>query len=547
MNRQLLQGCFLIVIFLLVSAYPPAAFSREDTAYISFKRVGISKDQTDQYVVKQDEWLMDIIRDKYDVSENEISRILKIIKSINPELKNIDVIYPGQKLLLPRKHSSEAAGSAHSSPGVPSDEKQETAVMKYVVKRGDSISGIIYRQFGASRTKLYEILGSVKRLNPGIKNFDRIYPGQTLSLPRTIRDMVTAPFRDKEITIPEYKILPVVQHVVNRMYGVLVTEGSYCIPVPPSGEVTIDCSQVSVVEMPGGNIILLDLSNRIPADLKRIIEATWANYRVISSQKGEGIASILGRIIGATGIYGIEKVNRYEQVGATPVMAIFVEWLVSKRPQVRGADRYALNFVENSSQLVEFPVKEYAQRNGLEIIEIIDGLGVAADEKIYQPCSSKVLNDGSNVGLANSLLEMLGYSPVKNPTFEIVIGDGLTLSITADLLLDIEGSHILITSSSVSDQVVKILRKRGNEVVFISERGDRKGTIEAVMRAVKIPCADNSFTFPLRGFNGKESGNISLPALRLGEKELLYLVGYDVDREICGLLDKEYNVKLVRY
>ncbi len=547
MNRRNLQGCFLVVIFFLILTYPPAVFSREDTAYISFKRVGVSRHQTDTYVVKKDEWLLDIIRKKYDVSEKEAYRILKLVKRVNPELKDMNAIYPGQKLLFPRKRSSEAVGVAHPSPDMLSDEKKEKVILKYVVKRGDSVSDIVYRKFGGSRGEIYRILGLVKRLNPRVRNLDRIYPGQTLFLPRTIREMVRSSFQSKDVTIPEYKILSVVSHIINRMYGVVITEGSYCIPVPPSGEVKIDCSRVPVVEINDGNIILLDLSNRIPGDLRSIIESTWENYRVISVQKGEGISSILERVIDATGVYEIKKINRYEEVGNTPVVKVFAEWIVSKKLRFRGTGDYAFNFVSKSSQLVPLPVKDYTQRNGLEIIEIMDGLGIAADEKIYQSSPMQVLDSGSGMELVNSLLEMLGYSPVKDSGINILIGNGLTLSIKADLLLNIKSGRIIITSSSVPDHVMNILQKRGDRVIFIPEGESRKEVIENIMRVMKIPCLSNDFKFPLSGRNGKESGNISLPALRLGGDEILYLVDYDVDKEICGLLNKEYKVTLVRY
>ncbi len=547
MNRRSLQGCFLIVIFFLILIYPPAAFSREDTAYIVFKRVGVDRHHADVYIVRKNECLFSIVRRKYDVSTKEALRILKLVKCFNPELRDMNAIYPGQKVLLPRKRSSEAIGAAHPSSGVPSDEKKEKVILKYVVKRGDSISGIIYRKLGNSRGEIYRILGLVKRLNPGVKDLDRIYPGQTLFLPRTIREMVWSPFQNKDVTIPEYKILSVVSYIINRMYGAVITEGSYCIPVPPSGEVKIDCSLVPVVEINDGNIILLDLSNRIPEDLKRIIESTWKNYRVISVQKGEGISSILERVIDTTGVYEIKKVNRYEKVGNTPIVKVFVEWLVSKKPRFRGTGSYAFNFVSKSSQLVPFPVKDYAQRNGLEIIEIMDGLGITGNREIYQSCPVQVLDSGRGMELANSLLEMLGYSPVRGSGIDILIGEGLTLSMRADLLLNIEGARIIITSSSIPGQVVNILQKRGDRVVFVSEEESPKEIIENIMRVMKIPCLNKNFKFPLSGRNGKESGNISLPALQLGDGEILYLVDCDVDEKICGLLNKEYKVTLVRY
>jgi len=228
----------------------------------------------------------------------------------------------------------------HTSPGVISDKTQKDAVLKYVVKRGDSISSVIQKKYGASRGKIYKILGMVKRLNPGVKDLNKIYPGQIVMFPGTSpgdtllptgSGNVSAPIPEyKDVTIPEHKILSIVSHVINRMYGEVITEGSYCIPVPPSGEVKIDCSRVPVVEINDGNIILLDLSNRTPADLRRVIESTWENYRVVSAQKGEGISSILERVIDATGVYEVKKVNRYEQVGNTPIVKVLSSGLSRK-------------------------------------------------------------------------------------------------------------------------------------------------------------------------------------------------------------------------
>jgi len=176
-------------------------------------------------------------------------------------------------------------------------------------------------------TRYWKLL---KRINPKIQNFDMIYPGQIIMFPGTSpgdtllptgSGDVSAPIPEyKDVTIPRHKMLPVIHHIINMMYGEIISDGNYCIPVPPSSEVKIDCSRVPVVEIENGNIILLDLSNRIPEDLKKVIEATWENYYVISAQKGEEISHMLERIISSSGVYEIEKVNRYEEIGNIPAV-----------------------------------------------------------------------------------------------------------------------------------------------------------------------------------------------------------------------------------
>jgi tetratricopeptide (TPR) repeat protein len=63
----------------------------------------VTEKKFDTYIVKKDEWIFDIIRRELGSSDKEILRSLKLIKRLNPELKNTNIIYPGQKLLLPKR------------------------------------------------------------------------------------------------------------------------------------------------------------------------------------------------------------------------------------------------------------------------------------------------------------------------------------------------------------------------------------------------------------------------------------------------------------
>ena len=71
----------------------------------------VTEKRFDTYIVKKDEWIFDIIRRECGSSDKEILRSLKLIKRLNPELKNTNIIYPGQKLLLPKKEVSEEKAS----------------------------------------------------------------------------------------------------------------------------------------------------------------------------------------------------------------------------------------------------------------------------------------------------------------------------------------------------------------------------------------------------------------------------------------------------
>lgn len=62
-----------------------------------------SKEKFDVYIVKEGDWIFSIIRTKFGTSEEEIYKILKTIKRINPALRDTNIVHPGQKLLLPKR------------------------------------------------------------------------------------------------------------------------------------------------------------------------------------------------------------------------------------------------------------------------------------------------------------------------------------------------------------------------------------------------------------------------------------------------------------
>ena len=549
MSRSGLSIFILAATLSIALVTPPGAYPREDTAYIVFERAGVSEHHADPYIVKKNEHLFEIIRGNYNVSEKDIHRILQLIKRLNPDMKDINVIHPGQRLLLPRKKSSGAGASSPAgdhSP-LPVAVKKTDAVFKYRVKSGDSISEIIH-EFGNKYGEIYRILEVVKRLNPKIKNFNNIYPGQLIRFPQEARKETALSAEDGGVFVPAYQIVPVVSHILKRMQDTVLTEGSYCIPIPPSSEVTVDCSKVPVIETRGGNTIFFDVSGRIPPDLRRVIESTWKTYRVVGvGEGGEAISSLLGRILRAAGVYTLDRVGRQIKIGDTPIVRVFTDWIVSKRTEAGKPVRYALNFLRERSDLLPLPVKIYAQKNGFEIIEIMNGSGIEGDETVYQAFPLQVLDPGSGLACADSLLKILGYFPAEEVEIALLSGDGLSFSMKAEFLLNLENYRVIVTSQGISEPVLRVLRERGDRVIFVPDERGRTEIVEDILRAVDIPFSREDFRFSLSQRTGEKRGGISLPALRLGGERNLYLVDYNVDKYIQELLRQEWKVKLVRY
>lgn len=95
-------ACFSVIIILLsLTISPISLWAKEDTVYLSLKKTAVSKDNVRSYVVKRGEHLLSIIREHAGVKDKDVYRTLKTVRLLNPQIKNINRIYPGQRLFLP--------------------------------------------------------------------------------------------------------------------------------------------------------------------------------------------------------------------------------------------------------------------------------------------------------------------------------------------------------------------------------------------------------------------------------------------------------------
>ncbi|KRE99999.1 hypothetical protein ASG87_13510 [Frateuria sp. Soil773] len=119
-----------------------------------------AKPSTHSYTVKSGDTLSGI------AAKNHVS--LAALRAANPQVKNANLIYPGQVIHVP------GAGAAPAPAPAPAP---KPGTHDYTVRSGDTLSGIAAR-YGVS-------LAALERANPQIANFNRIGIGQVIHIPGT--------------------------------------------------------------------------------------------------------------------------------------------------------------------------------------------------------------------------------------------------------------------------------------------------------------------------------------------------------------------------
>lgn len=124
------KGYFLvpIIIVSLSLLIPIPIIGQEDTVHLVFTKR--PRNETFVYQVKKSDSLIKIMKRELGITGNYQRYLREVILSYNPKLKNVDLIYPGQKIRLPLLGRNDPMAEKASPTTAPN-----LAVMKSVIER----------------------------------------------------------------------------------------------------------------------------------------------------------------------------------------------------------------------------------------------------------------------------------------------------------------------------------------------------------------------------------------------------------------------------
>lgn len=566
----------LIVIIGSAALLYQQAAAKEDTAQITLKKTAVSRKNLYTYTVEKGDILSAIVRTIPGITERDISNNYQIIKELNPDLADLNKLNPGQLLVLPGKSLTEEK-KVTTATAIPSAEAvapttASTISQPYTIKKGDSLIKIIYRKLKI-KTNIQKTLKIIKSMNPDIADVNKIYTGEIINLPgKTL--FVSAPEETKSveqevvklaekttppekiIEVKEKKVMPpeariaVIKHVITQMNGSLSTTGNYYLPLPKTGQVTIDCSKIPVIEFDDKTTVFLDLENRADNNLKKIISDNWTNYYLVKVENNDDVISILKKVINTTKGYSMTKRENPMTIGVLPPVEIVVDWMIVKAaPKQALPLMQGLRLVYENNLLLPKAVKNYSQKNGLIITEISEETGlVGKPEEIYSLPPMPVFPTTSAKDFSYALVSNLGLSADKDADIKIfdTAKDGFNLSIKADVLVKYQDKKYIIYSRNLSQQFINVLKQAGNELIFVADNDSPKNIMEKILRSFNISFASGNFTFS--GIDKNQAPyTLNFSGTKIKTDKDLYVIDFNIDHELRGLLKEAWSANIAKY
>lgn len=146
----------------------------------------------DFYTVKKDDYLIRLFQQRGEIASRDLPMFLEIFKRLNPEVADVNLIYPDQKILIPLKILTPGSldGQESGFVSIPmiiisniSDELMASSA-EHIVVSGDTVSSLLLPRFGRPDTPSYQQgIEIFKYLNPEINDINNIHVGQKIQMP----------------------------------------------------------------------------------------------------------------------------------------------------------------------------------------------------------------------------------------------------------------------------------------------------------------------------------------------------------------------------
>lgn len=558
---------FFAVMFSLIFSTQPV-LAQEDTAQITLRKTAISKDNLYTYIVKKGDILSTIVRHIPGVTEADIANNYRLIQELNPHIEDVNKLSVGQKLILPGRPLAEKQQQptfviADAPPTAPVTSLAGSKT--YLIQEGDTLYRIIAREI-KDTSNIKEKYSIIKSLNPNIKDINKIYVGDTINLPTKDFSVLTAKSSvenkliesnidkisgsDEKITMPPEARLAVIKHVLSQMNATVTSTGNYYLPIPKTGQITVDCSKMPVIEFDDSTTLFLDLDNKAPDNLRKIVSDSWSNFHLVKVDQKDDVIVVLRKIFASVKNYSMTKQSKSVTIGSPLSAEFFVDWIITKtdvkqaRPLIQG-----LRILYGENALFPKALKNYARKNGFILTEISAQNGIVGKpEEIYSLPPMIVYPSTSAKDFSYALLSNMGLNPEKDVDIKVFSTekDGINLSIKSDVIVKDAQSQYVIYSRELSPQFINVLTQAGNKLVFVNSNEPPKNTMETVLRALNIPFVNGYFTFS--GAEKKQAPfTLNFNGTKIKTSKDLYVIDFDIDHEIRGLLQEVWAANIARY
>ena len=518
----------LLVALALVPLLQPA----ESNGAVLYKNYVVRYDRgwdilCDPYQVQQGDWVLKIFRQKGEIAHNDFREFLGIFQRLNPHVKDIDRIRPGQVVDIPLKKLAQGNLPGQSSgvvtiPFVMISSTQEMIkkyTRSYTIQRGDTVSTLIANQFGGryGNTTYSQGLQLFMAANPQIKDLDRIYAGQKIYMPdpslrqqswysalfdgagNLVEKVADTTKTETESAAPQpaqpaVASAPVMAaapqktndtgpaaEAASAIGGRLLDKGTYFMPMKQGKDFELDLSRYPMIDLNNGSKVILTTQDRVMNVDLPLVQSYWDDVKVVKVPEDASSQDILEAVFAA--FAGEASTDRLAFDDGGVNISVSAKWIRTE-PSVDGrVPRHScITPIMSAVQRTHDAIVRYLDQNDIVIKDILSGTSAAAPPPRPTNAVAVVDNiDGTTQkALIESFAKIMGfhYSPNTSISFPYA---GIQVQALSNLLSFGNGREILVDFGDLYGDAVKAIRDTGLEILPIKVDAGPMQIIQSLM------------------------------------------------------------------
>ena len=529
------QGVSLASVFLVILI--PACLISPRSAYnaLLYKSYTIRYDRgwdilCDPYVVKKNDWLYKLFRQKGEISHRDFPEFLRIFKRINPHIHNIDRIRAGQHIIIPLKKLKQSSMPGQSSgvvtipfvtiPNIP--ETLKTYSAEYTVQKGDCISILISTRYGPYGAEPYKQGIKLFRLiNPDIKDLNRIYAGQDILIPdpairkqpwyQSLFDRLAnnQNLTDFDPTIKAHKktpMLPVsedrekkpsfpLSKVACALDAKLSTKGVYYFPRQGQEDFKIDLSRMPLIELKNGTRILfpMDDNKNIKSELDTV-KSFWKDVHIVQIEPNDSEKHVFDAVFESLG-KGVLK-NRLPFFDQGVKIEVRGEWIFDKIAENgKSVSYFCISLIDDPRERTPESILRYLNQNNIVLKEILKGKNTAG-QKSNSLGSNKsaenvtTIDSSDQKTFISDLITAIGYKYSSNVSISFPYS-GVQVKTISNLITGSDGNPFLVDFGDLYGDAVSAIEKTGLNIIQIKNDDNVHVIIQKVLGAMDVSYTKN--------------------------------------------------------
>jgi hypothetical protein len=262
--------------------------------------------------------------------------------------------------------------------------------------------------------------------------------------------------------------------VFTRLGEKIVSKGRLFLPLDDAPHFDIDTAVVPILELGNGGKIVLDFNGSIEAPLIKRFTDKYKEYSVYQPARNESMDKALERLLGMANYYRVYNKNQPFEGGRDVKLKISADWLVW--PTIDSWNKgqpTIINLAPSADNGTPQVWVRFLSDHGIRVIDIFQGRIIGASGKSPTPVNNFTVIevDQNPSAFAVAIIRSLGYSPRVGVKVDNERGRVVTGGAEADLgnfppvFWETDKGRYILEYGELSTEDLAILRKNGFNII----------------------------------------------------------------------------------